>query len=49
MSANPALRAMGLTAAIGVLLSLLLAPTAWILVRRPDRRAGSDASSGDSA
>ena len=49
MSANPALRAMGLTAAIGVLLSLLLAPTAWILVRRPDRRAGSDASSGDDA
>lgn len=31
MSANPAMRSMGLTAAIGVLLSLVLAPTAWVL------------------
>ncbi len=33
-STNPALAAMGLTAAIGVLLSLLLAPTAWLLLVR---------------
>ena len=32
MSANPALRALGLVAGIGVLLSLLLAPTAWLLL-----------------
>lgn len=34
LSVNPALRAMGLTAALGVTLSLLLAPGAWLLVRR---------------
>jgi len=34
LSENPALRAMGLTAALGVTLSLLLAPGAWLLVRR---------------
>ncbi|MBX3251255.1 MAG: MMPL family transporter [Myxococcales bacterium] len=34
ISTNPALRAMGLTAALGVLLALALAPTAWLLVRR---------------
>lgn len=34
MSSNPALRALGLIAGIGVLLSLLLAPTAWLLVSR---------------
>lgn len=33
-STNPALAAMGLTAAIGVILSLLLAPTAWLLLVR---------------
>jgi len=32
MSTNPALRALGLIAGIGVLLSLLLAPTAWLLL-----------------
>ncbi|MEM9067749.1 MAG: MMPL family transporter [Myxococcota bacterium] len=36
LSANPALRAMGLTAAIGVTMSLVLAPAAWILARRTD-------------
>lgn len=37
-STNPALAAMGLTAAVGVLLSLLLAPTAWLLLvrQKPD-------------
>lgn len=34
LSENPALRAMGLTAALGVTLSLLLAPGAWLLIRR---------------
>jgi predicted exporter len=34
LSANPALRAMGLTAAIGVFVSLVLAPSAWLLLRR---------------
>lgn len=34
MSANPAMRSMGLTAAIGVVLSLVLAPTAWVLLLR---------------
>lgn len=34
LSVNPALRAMGLTAALGVVLSLVLAPGAWLLVRR---------------
>ncbi|MCB9602628.1 MAG: MMPL family transporter [Sandaracinus sp.] len=34
ISDNPALRAMGLTAALGVTLSLVLAPGAWLLVRR---------------
>jgi len=34
MSTNPALRALGLIAGIGVLLSLLLAPTAWLLLDR---------------
>lgn len=33
LSANPALRAMGLTAAIGVFVSLVLAPSAWLLLR----------------
>jgi predicted exporter len=33
LSENPALRAMGLTAALGVTLSLLLAPGAWLLLR----------------
>ncbi|MCB9595973.1 MAG: MMPL family transporter [Sandaracinaceae bacterium] len=32
MSTNPALRALGLIAGIGVLLSLLLAPMAWLLL-----------------
>jgi len=36
MSANPALRALGLVTGIGVLLSLLLAPTAWLLLGRED-------------
>lgn len=36
MSTNPALQAMGLTAALGVGLSLLLAPAAWVLAKRPD-------------
>jgi len=35
-STNPALAAMGLTAAVGVILSLLLAPTAWLLLVRRD-------------
>jgi len=34
MSESPAMQAMGLTAAIGVLTSLLLAPIAWLLQRR---------------
>ncbi len=34
MSTNPALRSMGMTAALGVLLSLLLAPSAWLLLAR---------------
>jgi len=34
MSDQPALRAMGLTTAIGVLLSLLFAPAAWLLLGR---------------
>lgn len=33
-STNPALAAMGLTAAIDVFLSLLFAPTAWLLLVR---------------
>lgn len=33
LSHNPALRAMGLTAAIGVFVSLVLAPSAWLLLR----------------
>ena len=34
MSTNPALQALGLTAALGVVgLSLLLAPAAWVLAR----------------
>jgi predicted exporter len=36
MSANPALRALGLVTGLGVLLSLLLAPTAWLLLARPE-------------
>ena len=36
-SDNTALRAMGLTTAIGVLASLLLAPTALLLVKRARR------------
>lgn len=35
MSDNPALRALGLVTGLGVLLSLLLAPTAWLLLARP--------------
>lgn len=35
MSQNAAMQAMGLTAAIGVALSLVLAPIAWLLLRRP--------------
>jgi predicted exporter len=38
MSANPALRALGLVTGVGVLLSLLLAPSAWLLLAR-DREA----------
>ncbi len=38
MSANPALRALGLVTGIGVLLSLLLAPTAWLLLGRAEER-----------
>jgi predicted exporter len=34
MSANPALRALGLVTGIGVFLSLLLAPSAWLLLAR---------------
>lgn len=34
LSVNPALRAMGVTASVGVALSLVLAPAAWILARR---------------
>ncbi len=42
LSVNPALRAMGVTAAIGVTLSLMLAPAAWILARtRPTAPPGS--------
>jgi predicted exporter len=36
MSEQPALRAMGLTTAIGVALSLLFAPAAWLVIRRKD-------------
>ena len=37
MSANPALRALGLVTGVGVFLSLLLAPSAWLLLaRRPE-------------
>lgn len=39
MSANPALRALGLVTGIGVLLSLLLAPTAWLLLGPPPEDA----------
>ncbi|MBX3274229.1 MAG: MMPL family transporter [Sandaracinaceae bacterium] len=35
MSENPALRALGLIAGLGVLFSLLLAPTAWLLLGDP--------------
>lgn len=43
LSANPALRAMGLTAAIGVFVSLVLAPSAWLLLRKPDEvHSGTD-------
>ncbi len=41
MSANPALRALGLVTGVGVGLSLLLAPLAWVLL--PRERAGGDA------
>lgn len=34
MSSNPALRALGAISGLGVLLNLVLAPTAWLFVRR---------------
>ena len=37
LSAHPALRAIGQTTAFGVALSLVLAPAAWLLHRRPRR------------
>lgn len=43
LSGSGALRALGTTAAIGVGISLLLAPTAWLLLRSRSR-AGSSAS-----
>ncbi|MFK7992112.1 MAG: hypothetical protein AB8I08_39200, partial [Sandaracinaceae bacterium] len=36
MSENPALRALGLVTGVGVLLSLLLAPTAWLLLAKDE-------------
>ena len=39
-STNPALSAMGLTAAVGVIASLLLAPTAWLLLVRRGQPPG---------
>lgn len=36
MSENPALRALGLVTGLGVMFSLLLAPTAWLLLLRPE-------------
>ncbi len=39
LSVNPALRAMGVTAALGVVFSLVLAPAAWILARRESSSA----------
>lgn len=43
MSTNPALQALGLTAALGVGLSLLLAPAAWVLARvDPSSTPGSE-------
>lgn len=38
LSANPALRALGSITGLGVLLSLVLAPTAWLFVRRGEPR-----------
>lgn len=43
MSINPALRALGAISAIGSVLSLVLAPTAWVLVNEPGRDAPSRA------
>lgn len=36
LSSNPALRSLGLTAGVGVLLSLLLAPTVLVLTRQKE-------------
>jgi predicted exporter len=37
MSENPALRALGAISGIGSILSLVLAPTAWLFVHRGSR------------
>jgi predicted exporter len=47
MSANPALRSMGLTAAIGVALALALAPAAWLLLGRRPEPDGTQRSRSD--
>ena len=43
MSDNPALRALGLVSGLGVLFSLLLAPTAWLLLTPRGTGAGDSA------